>query len=113
MLKVLQRLSVTGYYALCDLGQSGNVVVDCDFHRIGHGVKVPRLTSLLGKIFHIHCMEYVSYTGGRHTFDIFYTFGCTVRRRLRYNLVILRKEGSMYRDIDDEHTIAVSEACSW
>lgn len=89
------------------------MVVDCDFHRIGRGVKVPRLTGVLGKIFHIHCMEYVSYTVGRHVFDIFYTFGRTVGRQLRYNLVILRKEGSMYRDIDDEHAIAVSEACSW
>lgn len=93
------------------------MTVACDFHRIGNGVKVPRLTKLLGKgkaigyIEHTWCT--VRLEGGkrrRDGYDIFFAIARSVGRRLRYNIVILRREGTMYRDIEEKHAGDVREA---
>lgn len=93
----------------------------CDFHRIGNGVKVPHLTCLLDKNQEIHSVEYVSYIDGnngaarqRVVYDIFYTCtGVIIKRHMLYNMVVIHKQGNMYRDIDDIHMETVGVACDW
>lgn len=101
----------------CDSKGVGNVTVACDFYRIGNGVKVPRLTGLLGKNRTIGYVEHtwctVQLENGKHRrdgYDIFYATARSKKRRLRYNIVILRREGAMYRDVEDMHAGDVREA---
>lgn len=93
------------------------MIVACDFHRIGNGVKVPRLTDLLGKRNAIGYLEHtwctVHLDGGkrrRDGYDIFFVIARSVGRRSRYNVVILRREGAMYRDIEEIHAKDVRDA---
>lgn len=113
-------LNVTGYCAFSESNQSGAVSVVSDFYRISHGIKVPRLTELFGTVHEIHCFKYtlrIWTEGGNkcgcYNFDAFYMLGWSHKHRLRYNIVILRKEGHMYRGIEDVHAKSVKKACRW